>query len=178
MFSYFDISEPGATTLKAGSDFALQLQLGFLEMMIRQRWLLYWPGIYLACTRVRVYRSRQTRSSHADAVPGTTEILVVSPFLPKYTIHNEYLGISTTFTVKNFDPRSVQQTIPPGVAAYVKSVTINGVEALSRCHFDFYDVFRVGGEVVIEVTADKDAVNDCGASLPFSLSTGGFDTVQ
>lgn len=111
-------------------------------------------------------------------VPGTTEILVVSPFLPKYTIHNEYLGISTTFTVKNFDPRSVQQTIPPGVAAYVKSVTINGAEALSRCHFDFYDVFRVGGEVVIEVTADKDAVNDCGASLPFSLSTGGFDTVR
>ena len=44
----------------------------------------------------------------------------------------------------------------------------------SRCHFDFYDVFRVGGEVVIEVTADKNAVDNCGAGLPESVSTGGF----
>ncbi|CCL98662.1 uncharacterized protein FIBRA_00664 [Fibroporia radiculosa] len=111
-------------------------------------------------------------------VPGTSEILVVSPFLPTYTIHNSYLGVSTTVTVQNFDSRSVQQTIPPGVAAYVKSVTINGQLSPSRCHFDFYDTFRVGGEVIIEVTSDKNSVNDCGTSLPYSLSTGGFNSVR
>ncbi|KAI0916410.1 hypothetical protein AcW1_008859 [Taiwanofungus camphoratus] len=107
-------------------------------------------------------------------VPSTSQLLVVSPFLPKYTIHNSYLNVSTTVAVQNFDPLSVQQTIPPGVAAYVKSVTINGQVSPSRCHFDFYDVFRVGGEVVIEVTADKELVDNCGASIPESLSTGGF----
>ena len=111
-------------------------------------------------------------------VPGTSEILVISPFLPTYTIHNRYLGVNTTVTVKGFDPASVQQYIPAGAAAYVQNVTINGVPAPSRCHFDFYDAFRVGGEIVIEVTADKDAVNDCGDSLPDSLSTGGFNTVR
>jgi len=107
-------------------------------------------------------------------VPSTSQFLIVSPFMPKYTIHNSYLNVSTTVTVQNFDPRSVQQTIPAGVAAYVTSVTVNGVASPSRCHFDFYDVFKVGGEVVIEVTADKDSVDDCGASVPESLSTGGF----
>ncbi|EPT04555.1 hypothetical protein FOMPIDRAFT_131733 [Fomitopsis schrenkii] len=111
-------------------------------------------------------------------VPGTSEILVISPFLPTYTIHNRYLGVNTTVTVKGFDPASVQQYIPAGAAAYVQNVTINGVPAPSRCHFDFYDAFRVGGDIVIEVTADKDAVNNCGNSLPDSLSTGGFNTVR
>ncbi|KAH9946931.1 glycoside hydrolase family 92 protein [Amylocystis lapponica] len=111
-------------------------------------------------------------------VPGTSQFLVVSPFLPTYTIHNSFLNVSTTVTVKNFDPRSVQPNIPAGVAAYVKSITVNGVVSPSRCHFDFYDVFRVGGEVVIEVTADKASVDDCGAALPESLSTGGFSVVR
>ncbi|KAH9935721.1 glycoside hydrolase family 92 protein [Fomitopsis serialis] len=111
-------------------------------------------------------------------VPGSSEILVVSPFLPTYTIHNRYLNTNTTVTVKGFNPASVQQYIPEGIAAYVQNVTINGVPSPSRCHFDFYDIFRVGGELVIEVTADKDSVNDCGASLPDSLSTGGFNTVR
>ncbi|EMD37640.1 glycoside hydrolase family 92 protein [Gelatoporia subvermispora B] len=107
-------------------------------------------------------------------VPSSSQFLVVSPFLPKYTIHNSFLNVSTTVTVQNFDPRSVQKTIPHGAAAYVKSVTVNGNVQPSRCHIDFYDVFRVGGEVVIEVTSDKDSVNSCGASVPDSLSTGGF----
>ena len=87
--------------------------------------------------------------SHKYLVPGTSEILVISPFLPTYTIHNRYLGVNTTVTVKGFDPTSVQQYIPAGAAAYVQNVTINGVSAPSRCHFDFYDAFRVGGEIVI-----------------------------
>lgn len=99
---------------------------------------------------------------------------MLSPFTPKYTVHNSFLNISTTVTVDGFDSRSVQQTIPKKAAAYVKSVTINGQPALSRCHFDFYDVFKTGGNVTIAVTSDADSVDDCGGSLPESLSTGGF----
>lgn len=94
--------------------------------------------------------------------------------IPKYTIHNSYLNTSTTITTVNFDPKSVQKTIPAGTAAYVKTLTINGQESASRCHFDFYDVFRVGGNVTIELTADKASVDDCGSSTPESISTGGF----
>ena len=107
-------------------------------------------------------------------MPSSSQFLILSPFTPKYTIHNSYLNVSTTVTVKGFDAKSVAKTIPEGAAAYVKSFTVNGVEQANRCHFDFYDVFRVGGEVVIEVTADKEAVDNCGAGLPESISTGGF----
>ncbi|KAF7294030.1 Glycoside hydrolase family 92 protein [Mycena kentingensis (nom. inval.)] len=111
-------------------------------------------------------------------VPSTTQYLILSPFLPKYTIHNPYLGVSTTIEVINFNPRSVQHTIPAAVPAYVANVTINGAPAASRCHFDFYDVFRVGGTVTIELTADKAAADDCLGGLPESLSTGGFASVR
>ncbi|TFY80901.1 hypothetical protein EWM64_g3111 [Hericium alpestre] len=90
-------------------------------------------------------------------VPSSTELLVLSPFTPKYTVHNSFLNVSTTVITKGFDPKSTQA---------------------SRCHFDFYDTFRVGGEIVIEVTADKDAANSCGASVPESLSTGGFSQAR
>ena len=82
--------------------------------------------------------------------------------------------MSTTVTARGFDARSVQKTIPKGAVAYVANVTVNGVLQPNRCHFDFYDVFRVGGEVVLDLTADKDAANSCGAGLPESVSTGGF----
>lgn len=144
-------------------------------MTIKQLWLPYSLFTCLDCTLVRTSPYYLLQSNYsAPSVPSTSQLLVVSPFLPKYTIHNSYLNVSTTVAVQNFDPLSVQQTIPPGVAAYVKSVTINGQVSPSRCHFDFYDVFRVGGEVVIEVTADKELVDNCGASIPESLSTGGF----
>jgi len=107
-------------------------------------------------------------------VPSSTELLILSPFTPKYTIHNSFLNTSTTVRVVNFDSRSVNETIPAGVAAYVQNVTVNGKPTESRCHFDFYDTFRLGGEVVITLTADKKAANDCSGSLPASISTGGF----
>ncbi|KAG6866373.1 hypothetical protein C0991_005294 [Blastosporella zonata] len=107
-------------------------------------------------------------------VPSTTEFLILSPFTPKYTIHNSFLNVSTTVTTVNYDTKSVQKTIPPGTAAYVQNVTVNGVPSASRCHFDFYDVFRVGGDVVITLTADKAAADDCLGGLPASISTGGF----
>lgn len=72
----------------------------------------------------------------------------------------------------------MQQTIPKKAAAYVANVTINGELLGSRCHFDFYDIFKTGGDVVIEVTADKASVDNCGASLPMSVSTGGFNVAR
>jgi hypothetical protein len=111
-------------------------------------------------------------------VPSTTQFLVLSPFIPKYTIHNSYMNASTTVTVKNYDAKSVQKSIPAGTPAYVERVTINGKPTASRCHFDFYDAFRLGGEVVIELTADQDSADDCAGPLPESISTGGFSIVR
>lgn len=79
---------------------------------------------------------------------------------------------------KNFDARSVQKTIPKGAAAYVKSVTVNGLQMQSRCHFDFYDTFRVGGNIELDLVADANSVDSCGSTLPESLSTGGWATVR
>ncbi|KAK2467881.1 hypothetical protein APHAL10511_000176 [Amanita phalloides] len=110
-------------------------------------------------------------------VPSTTQYLIMSPFIPKYTIHNSFLNVSTTVTTVNYDPKSIQTTIPSGVPAYVESVTVNGKKS-PRCHFDFYDVFRVGGKVVITLTADKAAADSCQGSLPESLSTGGYATAR
>ncbi|KAI0266724.1 glycoside hydrolase family 92 protein [Gloeopeniophorella convolvens] len=111
-------------------------------------------------------------------VPGTSELLVLSPMTPKYTVHNPFLNTSTTVTVDGFDARSVNGTVPHGAAAYVQSVRVNGALQASRCHFDFYDTFRAGGEIVISVSANRSAVNSCGASVPQSLSTGGFATTR
>ncbi|KAJ3726816.1 glycoside hydrolase family 92 protein [Lentinula raphanica] len=111
-------------------------------------------------------------------VPGTSQFLILSPFMPKYTIHNTYLNTSTTVTTQGFDPKSLNATIPDGAAAYVKNVTLNGVELSTKCHFDFYDVFRVGGELVIEVTDDMAQGNDCGSAVPESVSMGGFASLR
>ncbi|KAL9711479.1 hypothetical protein Ac2012v2_004550 [Leucoagaricus gongylophorus] len=111
-------------------------------------------------------------------VPSTTQLLVLSPFTPRYTIHNSFLNVSTTVTVVNFSPRSVRREIPSGVPAYVKSVTINGKPSTSRCYFDFYDAFRLGGDIVITLTADKTTVDSCEGGVPESLSTGGFTTAR
>ena len=107
-------------------------------------------------------------------VPSTTQLLILSPFTPKYTIHNSFLNISTTVTTINYDSKSVQRNIPAGTPAYVQNVTINGVPPSSRCHFDFYDAFRLGGNITITLTANKAEADSCLGALPDSLSTGGF----
>lgn len=111
-------------------------------------------------------------------MPTTTQYLVGSPFLPTYTIHNTGLNTSTTVTVEGFDPKSLNSTIPAGASAYVKSVVINGTPSESTCHLDFYNTFRVGGNITIELTSNKTEVNSCGGSLPDSLSTGGWATAR
>lgn len=127
-----------------------------------------------------VLRLNQTlaRPDILKSVPSTSQLLILSPFTPKYTIHNSYLNVSTTVTVKNFDPKSVQKVIPEGTAAYVANVTIDGKPAASRCHFDFYDTFKKGGNIEITLTADKAAADDCLGALPESLSTGGFSKTR
>ena len=101
--------------------------------------------------------------------------------VPKYTVHNRYLGTSTTVKVDGYDAHSVAATIPQGAVGYVQSVRINELTLKhSRCHVDFYDTFRAGANVVITVTgtSHRAAVDTCGVSLPQSLSTGGFATVR
>jgi hypothetical protein len=113
-------------------------------------------------------------------VPSTREFLVVSPFLPSYTLTNPLLG-TLTVTAKHFDKRSLQGKVPDGARAYVKSVTINGQLQSSRCRVMFEQLFPGNGQhtdVTFEM-ATKDHVTDCGPSvqdLPSSMSTGGFDS--
>ena len=61
---------------------------------------------------------------------------------------------------------------------YIKSVTINGKHNTSRCYFDFYNAFRLGGDIVITLTTDKTTVDSCEGDVPESLSTGGFTTTK
>jgi len=60
----------------------------------------------------------------------------------------------------------------------MKSVTINGKHSTSRCYFDFYDAFRLGGDIVITLTMDKTAVDSCKGGVLEILSTGGFMTAK
>lgn len=141
---------------------------------------LQWPHFFLFISSdfiqvyIFIFFSLLHRLTRRPTVPSTTQYLILSPFIPKYTIHNSFLNVSTTVTTVNYDAKSIQKTIPPGTPAYVQNVTINGQPTASRCHFDFYDVFRVGGQVVITLTADKNAADDCQGKLPESISTGGF----
>ncbi|KAL5528186.1 hypothetical protein ACEPAF_7322 [Sanghuangporus sanghuang] len=111
-------------------------------------------------------------------VPSTSQLLILSPFTPKYTIYNSFMNSSTTVTMHNFDAQSIQREIPSGVAAYVRNVTTNGVPTASRCHLDFYDTFRLGGEIEIMLTSEKDDVDDCAGSVPDALSAGGFAVIR
>ncbi|CEH15790.1 MYOSIN-BINDING PROTEIN-RELATED [Ceraceosorus bombacis] len=115
-------------------------------------------------------------------IPGTREFLVLSPFLESILFKNELLG-NALITVDGFDPASLKKKIPQGSRAYVESVTIDGKVQSSRCKIMFQDIFPERGDgkttnVVIKVTADRAAANNCGknaSDLPSSLSTGGFD---
>jgi hypothetical protein len=124
-----------------------------------------YPGALLS-------RHSQNSNLTISIVPSSSQYLILSPFVPEYTIHNPYLNVSTTVTVLNYDPATIRRKVPKGAAAYVNSVTVNGVKTASRCHFDFYDTFRVGGNITIELTSDKASVDSCDGTVPESLSTG------
>ncbi|KZV95053.1 glycoside hydrolase family 92 protein [Exidia glandulosa HHB12029] len=112
-------------------------------------------------------------------IPSTTQFLIISPFVPSYTVHNPHLGVSTTVTVDGFDPASVKRNIPDGAAAYVANVTVNGVPSVTgRCFIDFFDTFKKGGNITITVTSNMDEADSCEGSLPDSLSTGGWASAR
>ncbi|KAE8230677.1 hypothetical protein CF326_g4317 [Tilletia indica] len=114
-------------------------------------------------------------------IPSTKELLILSPFIPEYTIKNPLLG-NVHIVADGFDPASIGATIPKGVKAYVKTITLNGKPYSSRCRISWDDLFPGGPgkttEMVLTLTADAAAVNNCGAGgakdLPLSLSTGGW----
>ena len=68
--------------------------------------------------------------------------------------------------------------IPTGAPAYVQAVKVNNETMPSVCSLDFYDTFRIGADIEIILTDDKDSANDCGAAVPQSLSTGGFSSTR
>ncbi|KAG6890043.1 hypothetical protein C0995_012500 [Termitomyces sp. Mi166 len=111
-------------------------------------------------------------------VPASTQLLIGSPFLSSFIIHNNLVGTNTNFTVIGFDPTSLASSPPVGSRLFVKSVKVDGKPG-SLCWIDFSDVVG-GGEVVIEVdgNATSAAQRGCGAAssrpLPDSLETGGF----
>ncbi|MBW0482570.1 hypothetical protein O181_022285 [Austropuccinia psidii MF-1] len=107
-------------------------------------------------------------------VPSTTQYLILSPWVARYTIHNPFLGISTTVKTTHFSKASLKHPIPAGTPAYVREVQWNGKKLASRCFLDFRQVFRVGGELEIILTADKNEAEGCDGPLPDSVSTGGF----
>lgn len=110
-------------------------------------------------------------------VPASTQLLLNSPLLSAFTIHNDALGTTTSFTVAGFDKTALAASVPPGARVYVRGVSVNGVPRASVCWLAFDDVVG-GGEVVITVDADAAAAaaRGCGGegTVPDSLATGGF----
>ncbi|KAF9479830.1 hypothetical protein BDN70DRAFT_806378 [Pholiota conissans] len=109
-------------------------------------------------------------------VPSSRQLLIGSPFVSSYTIHNPLLNADTTVTVQGFDPATLVQTPPADSRLYVQSVTVNGVKRGSICWINWDDIVG-GGQIVIQV-ASTPAANGCGSATnarPDSLATGGFN---
>ncbi|KAJ7176679.1 glycosyl hydrolase family 92-domain-containing protein [Mycena filopes] len=111
-------------------------------------------------------------------VPASKQLLIGSPLLSAYTLRNEVLGTTTSFSVTNFDKAGLNAAPAAGASVFVKSITINGQPSASLCWIDFDDVVG-GGNIVIEVYGDAAAAAaaGCGSgpnALPDSLATGGF----
>ncbi|SPO20580.1 uncharacterized protein UTRI_00056 [Ustilago trichophora] len=110
--------------------------------------------------------------------PGSKELLILSPFMPGYTINNPVLG-KATVTVRGYDEKSIGEKVPEGVKAYVDQVLIDGKPHSSKCRMSFDDLFpgTPGAERKVEIVLTDREVDGCGAGpqdLPASLSTGGF----
>ncbi|GAC73217.1 hypothetical protein PANT_9d00002 [Moesziomyces antarcticus T-34] len=110
--------------------------------------------------------------------PGTKELLILSPFMPGYTLHNPVLG-KATVNVVGYDERSIGKTIPKGVKAFVSEVRIDGKRHTSRCRLSFDDLFpgTPEGERKVEIVLTEQEMEGCGdtdGDWPMSLSTGGF----
>lgn len=111
-------------------------------------------------------------------VPSSKQLLINSPLLSSYTLHNGFLNTATHFSVVGFDHAGLAATPPANASLYVTNVTINGSPHESLCWINFDDAIG-GGEIVITVDSDAAAAQarGCGEganALPDSLVTGGF----
>ena len=111
-------------------------------------------------------------------IPSSKQLLIGSPLVSSFTLHNDFFGTSTKFVVSGFDYSSLTASPPSGSRLYVKNITINGREQDSLCWISFDDVVG-GGEIIITVDGDAQAAQargceDSARSLPDSLVTGGF----
>ncbi|KLU86093.1 glycosyl hydrolase [Magnaporthiopsis poae ATCC 64411] len=102
-------------------------------------------------------------------VPASAEMLVLSPFVPGYTVRNELLG-DVRVTVTGFDPTSLNSTIPAGARAFVDDLKLDG-RSMGRCRIDF-DQFFAAKNVEFVMTAEEKT--GCAGQEPNSVSTGGF----
>ncbi|KAK7994802.1 glycoside hydrolase family 92 protein [Apiospora arundinis] len=102
-------------------------------------------------------------------VPASGEMLVLSPFMPGYEIHNELLG-DVRVRVTGFDPRSLARDIPQGSRAFVQTLKLDGV-AMGRCRVDFGQLFKARD---VEFVMTDEEIGGCDGQEPSSVSTGGF----
>ncbi|TLD29267.1 hypothetical protein PspLS_04255 [Pyricularia sp. CBS 133598] len=103
-------------------------------------------------------------------VPGSAEMLVLSPFVPGYMIHNELLG-DVHVTVTGYDAATVANSkVPNGGRAFVEDLKLDG-KSMGRCRIDF-DQFFSAKQVEFVMTAEEK--KGCNGQEPSSASTGGF----
>ncbi|OHE99298.1 glycosyl hydrolase [Colletotrichum orchidophilum] len=102
-------------------------------------------------------------------VPGSGEMLVLSPFMPGYVVKNEVMG-TVKVTVTGFDPKSLARDIPAGARAYVDAVKLDGV-GVGRCRIDFKQFFAAKEVEFVMTDVKKEG---CDGQEPSSVSVGGF----
>ncbi|KAK8097069.1 hypothetical protein PG999_013013 [Apiospora kogelbergensis] len=102
-------------------------------------------------------------------VPASGEMLVLSPFMPGYEIHNELLG-DVRVRVTGFDLRSLARDVPQGARAFVDTLKLDGV-AVGRCRVDFSQLFAARD---VEFVMTDVEVGGCDGQEPSSVSAGGF----
>lgn len=102
-------------------------------------------------------------------VPASAEMLVLSPLVPGYVVHNELLG-TVNVTVTGFDAATLAREIPAGARAFVDDLRLDG-RSVGRCRIDFDQFFGVKN---IEFVMTDVAKEGCNGQEPSSVSTGGF----
>ncbi|KAF6827127.1 glycoside hydrolase family 92 protein [Colletotrichum plurivorum] len=102
-------------------------------------------------------------------VPGSGEMLVLSPFMPGYVVKNELMG-TVNVKVTGFDPTSLARDVPAGARTYVDTVKLDGVPK-GRCRIDFKQFFATKEVEFLMTDLKKDG---CDGQEPSSVSSGGF----
>ncbi|CAD6961311.1 unnamed protein product [Tilletia controversa] len=131
-----------------------------------------------------VQRVRKVVHDNFDSskLPGNDDNAAMATLVAFWLLGFFPIPSTKELLINGFDPASIAQTIPVGVKAYVDKITLNGKPYSSRCRISWDDLFPGSPgkttEVVLTLTADADASNNCGAGgaadLPLSLSTGGW----